>query len=289
MLAALFPPDHPYHWTTIGEIDDLVAAKIDEVREFFRTYYHAGNASLAIAGDIDSAETLDLVNTYFGDLPAGPAVAPVHPDPVTLTGESRLLLEDRVELPRIYIASISPAMFADDDADLDLAADILANGKTSRLYRRLVYEERIATDVSAAQNSREVAGFLQIAATAAPGHTLVELERAIVEEVDRLASEGPSDDEIERGLVQAEAQFVFRLQSVGGFGGKSDQLNAYNVFLDDPNFFDRDLGRYQGVTRQSMQAAVARHVATKRRVALSLVPRGRSALGMPESVPALVS
>jgi zinc protease len=289
MLAALFPPDHPYHWTTIGEIDDLLAARIDEVREFFRTYYHAANASLAIAGDIDSGEVLDLVQGYFGDLPAGPKLKPVHPDPVTLSDETRLLLEDRVELPRIYIAWMSPAMFADDDADLDLAADILANGKTSRLYRRLVYEQRIATDVSAAQNSREVTGFLQVAATAAPGHTLAELDQAIVEEVERLASEGPSDDEIERGRVQAEAQFVFRLQSIGGFGGKSDQLNAYNVFLDDPNYFDRDLARYQRVTRQSIQSAVERYLATPRRVALSVVPRDRGTLALPDSVQAQVS
>ena len=132
-------------------------------------------------------------------------------------------------------------MFAAGDADLDLAADVLANGKTSRLYRRLVFEERIATDVSASQNSREIAGFLQIAATAAPGAPLEELERIIVEEIARLAAEGPTGDEIDRGRVQAEAQFMFRLQTVGGFGGKSDQLNAYNTFLGDPAFFERDL------------------------------------------------
>jgi len=200
-----------------------------------------------------------------------------------------LLLEDRVELPRVYIAWISPAMFADDDADLDLAADILANGKTSRLYRRLVYEQRIATDVSAAQNSREVAGFLQVAATAAPGHTLAELDQAIVEEVERLASEGPSEDEIERGRVQAEAQFVFRLQSVGGFGGKSDQLNAYNVFKGDPAYFERDLERYQVVTAESLRQAVARYLDPGHRVTLSIVPRDRTGLAAPNSSPAVVS
>jgi zinc protease len=289
MLAALYPPDHPYHWTTIGEIDDLNAAKIDEVREFFRTYYHAANASLAIAGDIDADDVLDLVRAYFEDLAPGPAVAPVRPHDVTLADETRLLLEDRVELPRLYIAWISPAMFAADDADLDLAADILANGKTSRLYRRLVYDRRIATDVSAAQNSREVAGFLQLAATAAPGHTLAELEQAIVEEVDRIASEGPTEDEIERGRVQAEAQFVFRLQTVGGFGGKSDQLNAYNIFVGDPDFFNWDLQRYQQVTARSLQAAVKRYLANTRRVTLSVVPRGRTTLAMPDSTPARVS
>ena len=143
--------------------------------------------------------------------------------------------------------------------------------------------------MSAAQNSREVAGFLQLAATAAPGHTLAELEQAFVEEVDRIASEGPTEDEIERGRVQAEAQFVFRLQTVGGFGGKSDQLNAYNVFVGNPDFFNRDLQRYQQVTSQSLQAAVKRYLANPRRVTLSVVPRGRTMLAMPDSTPARVS
>jgi zinc protease len=289
MLAALFPPDHPYHWTTIGEIDDLRAARIDDVRDFFRRYYHPANASLAIAGDIEPSAALDLVQAYFGDLLAGPSANRVSPDPATLAGETRLVFEDRVELPRLYVAWLSPEMFTDDDAALDLAADILANGKTSRLYRRLVYEQRIATDVSASQNSREIAGFLQVAATAAPGHSLAEIDRAITDEVERIAAEGPTDDEIERGRVQAEAQFMFRLQSVGGFGGKSDQLNAYNVFLGDPGFFDRDLGRYQRVTRQSIQSAVARHLATTRRVALSIVPRNCGGLALSGSVAAEVS
>ncbi|HEY7171460.1 MAG TPA: pitrilysin family protein [Vicinamibacterales bacterium] len=289
MLAALFPPDHPYHWTTIGEIADLNAAQLDDVRTFFSTYYHPANASLSIAGDIDTEEALALARAYFEDLASGPAVAPVRPAAAELVGDRRLLLEDRVELPRLYIAWLTPAMFADGDADLDLAADILANGKTSRLYRRLVYDERIATDVSAAQNSREVAGFFQVAATAAPGHTLEELERAIGEEIALLGAAGPSDDEIERGRVQAEAQFMFRLQTVGGFGGKGDQLNAYNTFIGDPDFFTRDLSRYQQVTPASLRAAVARYLPAGCRVTLSIVPRGRAALAMPGSAPAQVS
>ncbi|MQA31244.1 MAG: insulinase family protein [Luteitalea sp.] len=289
MLAALFPPDHPYHWTTIGEIADLNAAKLEDVRAFFSRYYHPANASLAIAGDIAAADALSLARAYFEDIEPGPAVAPVRPADAVLSGDTRLLLEDRVELPRVYVAWMTPAMFADDDAELDLAADILANGKTSRLYKRLVYDERIATDVSAAQNSREIAGFVQVAATAAPGHTLAELERAIVLEIERLAAEGPTADEIARGLVQAEAQFMFRLQTIGGFGGKSDQLNAYNTFIGDPDFFTRDLTRYQRVTRESLRQAVARHLTTAGRVALSIVPRGRTVLAMPDSSPAQVS
>jgi zinc protease len=289
MLAALFPPDHPYHWTTIGEVADLNRASLDEVREFFSTYYHPANASLALAGDLSTGEALDLVRQYFGDLPAGPAVSPVQPAMARLDGERRLLLEDRVELPRLLVAWLTPAMYADDDAELDLVADILANGKTSRLYRRLVFEQAIATDVSAAQNSREIAGFLQIAATAASGHTLSELADVIAEEIERLAASGPTADEIERCRVQAETQFMFRLQTVGGFGGKSDQLNAYNTFLGDPDYFERDLARYRHVSARSLQDALIRHIGHERRVVLSVVPRGRVDLAIPDSSPADVS
>jgi zinc protease len=288
LLAALFPPDHPYHWATIGEIADLQAVQLDEVHAFFLRYYHPGNASLAIAGDIDIVRTLDLVTQYFGELPAGERVNPVRAS-AALDGDTRIYIEDRVELPRLYMAWITPAMFADGDADLDLATDLLANGKTSRLYRRLVFEERIATDVSAAQNSREIAGFAQMTATAAPGHTLAEIEQVILDEIARLSRDGPNGDEMERGRVQAESQFVFRLQTVGGFGGKSDQLNAYNVFVGDANYFDRDLQRYQAVTPSSLQQAAATYLDPAARVTLSIVPRDRVALAAHDSTPAVVA
>jgi zinc protease len=288
LLAALFPEQHPYHWTTIGEIADLQAVQLDEVHAFFRRYYHPANASIALAGDIDSADALALVDQYFGEIDPGDDVDPVRATAM-LDGEVRIQFEDRVELPRLYLAWLTPAMFAEADADLDLATDLLANGKTSRLYRRLVFEERLATDVSASQNSREIAGYAQITATAAPGHTLGEIERVIVEEIDRLATDGPTDEEMERGRVQAEAQFMFRLQTVGGFGGKSDQLNAYNVFLQDPAYFDRDLARYQVVTNTSLQDAVRQHLDPARRVTLSIVPQGRTALAAPNSITAAVS
>jgi zinc protease len=288
VLSALFPPEHPYHWVTIGEIADLHAARLEDVHAFFRRYYHPANASIALAGDIDPEQALALVSAYFEPIDAGERVAPVVAA-AALSGETRILLEDRVELPRLYMSWLTPAMFADGDADLDLAADLLANGKTSRLYRRLVFDERIATDVSASQNSREIAGFMQITATAAPGHSLPELEAAIVEELAKVAAEGPTEDEIERGRVQAESQFVFRLQTVGGFGGKSDQLNAYNVFIGDPAFFDRDLERYYSVTAASLRLEVERWLDPANRVTLSVVPRNRPELAIPDSTPAVVS
>jgi zinc protease len=288
MLSALFPPDHPYHWVTIGEIADLHAARLEDVHAFFRRYYHPANASLALAGDIDPEQALALVSAYFEPIEAAERVAPVVAS-AALHGETRILLEDRVELPRLYMSWLTPAMFAAGDADLDLAADLLANGKTSRLYRRLVFDERIATDVSASQNSREIGGFMQITATAAPGHALPELEAAIVEELAKVAADGPTDDEIERGRVQAESQFVFRLQTVGGFGGKSDQLNAYNVFIGDPAYFDHDLERYYSVTAESLRLGVARWLDPANRVTLSIVPQNRIELAMPDSTPAVVS
>ena len=288
LLAALYPPDHPYHWTTIGEVPDLKAACLEDVRDFFRRFYHPANASIALAGDIDSDAALTLVDRYFGDIPAGPAVTPVRAD-ATLSGDVRLLLEDRVELPRLYLAWLTPAMFAPGDAELDLVSDLLANGRTSRLYRRLVFESRVATDVSASQNSREIGGFLQVAATAAPGHTLAEIERVVLDEIDQFVASGPTPDEMERGRVQAESQFVFRLQTVGGFGGKSDQLNAYHTFTGDPGYFGRDLARYADATPEALVSVARQYLTGTGRVALSIVPRGRVDLALPGSAPAEVS
>jgi zinc protease len=205
-----------------------------------------------------------------------------------MTSQS-LLLEDRVELPRLYLSWHTPAMFAPDDAELDLAADVLAHGKTSRLYRQLVYEQRVATDVSAYQHSRELSGLFQIACTAAAGVPLTVLEQATTEAVQRLADEGPTADELARAEAQTEAQFVYRLQTVGGFGGKSDQLNAYNIFKRNPGFFDADMARYQSVTGEGMAAAVRRWLVGQPRVALSVVPRGERALALPDAVEVQVS
>jgi zinc protease len=183
----------------------------------------------------------------------------------------------------------SPAMFGIDDGELDLVAEVLAAGKTSRLYRSLVYEDRIATEVSASQNSREIGGFFQIVATAAPGRTLEELEKAITREIAAFVSGGPTTTEMERCQAQAEAHFIYRLQTVGGFGGKGDQLNAYTVFLDDPGYFERDLARYRAVTPAGMQRAAHTWLRADSRVVLSVVPRGRVGLALRDSEPVVVS
>jgi zinc protease len=285
VMEAMFPPEHPYHWMTIGSTEDIRAMKLDDVQAFFRMYYHPSNASLALAGDIETGEALKLAERYFGELPAGTKPQPVSAS-ASMGTEVRLLLEDRVELPRLYIGWHSPAMFADGDAEMDLVSDMLANGKTSRLYRVLVYERRIALDVSAYQSSREMGSFFLMVATAAPGRSLSDIAAAIDQELNRMTDDGPTADEMERSSAQAEAHFMYRLQTVGGFGGKSDQLNAYNVFVKDPGYFGRDLARYQQATAQSVQAVAQTVLRPDRRVVLSVVPRGQtsSALAGSEAV-----
>jgi zinc protease len=288
LSTALFPADHPYHWPTIGFTADLRAASLDQVRDFFQTYYHPANASLSLAGDLETAQAFELADKYFGSIAAGPAVTTVSAT-AALTESATLLLADRVELPRVYVSWHSPAMFAQDDAELDVAADVLAHGKTSRLYKTLVYERRVATDVSAYQQSREMSGVFQIACTAAAGVSLTELEVAIRAAVAHLAADGVTDVELERALVQTEAQFIYRLQSIGGFGGKSDQLNAYNTFVGDPGYFERDRERYVNVTSKGVASAVSRWLVKAPSVSLSVVPRGRPELALPGAVEVNVS
>ena len=288
IIEQLFQPDHPYHWLTIGSAEDIRAMQLEEVQEFFRTYYHPANASLAVAGDIETNRALDLVDQYFSEIPSG-----TRPQSVTarasLQREMRLVLEDRVEMPRLYMAWHSPPMFEGGDAEMDLLADLLANGKTSRLYRTLVYDRRIALDVSAFQNSRELGSFFLVVVTAAPGASLAEIAVTIDSELATLIAKGPTHAEMERAEAQAEAHFIYRLQTVGGFGGKSDQLNAYNVFRQDPGFFMHDLARYRNATPETVRNAAERYLSANRRVALSVVPKGHEALALSGSSAVSVS
>ncbi len=278
MVDALFPGAHPYHWSTIGSPDDLRAATAEDARAFFRRYYHPANASLAIAGDVDEAAAFDLAASYFGGIPAGapPGIVPRAPLQAT---PSRRVIEDRVGVPRLYLAWLSPAMYAGGDAELDLLSDILAGGKASRLYRSLVYERRLATDVSAYQGSRERGGSFQVVATAVPGVSLDVIERALHEEIRRVRAEEVTSDELARAKALIETAFVSRLETVGGFGGTSDQLNHYNVFLGDPGCFAWDLGRYRSADGDGIRRTAADALDPAHCVTLSVVPCRRAGPG----------
>ena len=261
------------------------------MQAFFRTYYHPSNASLAIAGDIDAAQALRARRAATSaSMPGRTAGRAVSAPTAPVAGERPAGPRgSRRAAARCTWRGIRRRCSRGGDAELDLLADLLANGKTSRLYRTLVYERRVALDVSASQHSRELGSFFLLAATAAPGRTLAEIAAVIDREIQRLIDDGPTDAEIERGLAQAEAHFMYRLQTVGGFGGKSDQLNAYNVFQGDPGFFGADLARYRDATARSIQAAARDVLAFDRRVILSVVPRGQAALALPGSDPVAVS
>ena len=280
ILQRLYPPDHPYHWPVIGSMADLSAATLDDVRGFFRTYYTPNNATLAIAGDITPRATRQLVERYFGDIPRGPAVTRPEPPAVQLGADVYATIEDRVQVPRVYDAWHTVKAFADGDAMLDVLANVLAGGRSSRLYKRLVYELQIATDVVAFQDGGRIDGKFELWATARLGHDLTELERVIDEEVRKIAQAGPTPREVERAQNSFEAQFLSRMERVGGFGGKADQLNFYNYFVGTPDYFEKDLDRYRKVTAAEVQQAARRYLADAHRVVLSVVPQGKPELGV---------
>ena len=275
VYEALYPPDHPYHWPVIGSMDDLSAATLDDVMSFFRTYYAPNNASLAVAGDVSETEVRRLVERYFGDVPSGPPIPPVtFPDP-TLAAPKELVLEDAVQLPRLYVAWHSPKGYTDEDAALDVLSSVLTEGKSSRLYKRLVYDEQIAADVSAFQDGMELGGGFWIIATAKPDVPLEKLASAVREELDRLVTQGVTSEERERAVNGVETSFVRSLERVGGFGGKADRLNEYHFMVGTPGWVRQDLARYQRVTEAGVAEVAGRWLAGKPAVWLSVVPQGR--------------
>lgn len=274
----LFPKEHPYHWPTIGYMDDLSAASYDDVVEFFKKYYAPNNASLVVAGDIDLAETRALVEKWFSEVPPGEPVLPVAAPPAALTGVTRRTITDAVQLPRLTLAWMTPRHFAPGDAELDMVAQVLAGGKNSRLYKRLVYDMQIAQDVSAFQESGALASVFVVQVTPRPeaGKTADELVarvQAIVdEELDTLRTTAPSTREMERVANQLEAAFYSSMERVGGFGGRANRLNAYFYATGNPDYVAEDLARYRAVTAVDLQAIVQKHLPKDRRVELVVVP-----------------
>ncbi len=277
----LYPPEHPYHWPTIGSMEDLTAASYDDVVEFFKTYYVPNNASLVIAGDIDPARTKELVAKWFADVPRGKPVLPLGKPASYLSHEKRVIIEDKVQLPRLYLAWDSPAHYSPGDAELDILSNILAGGKNSRLYKRLVYEREIAQDVSAAQESGFLTSRFSIVATARSGHTLAELESAIREELNKIKDEPPTLRELQRAVNGYEAAFLDRLERIGGFGGKADQLNGYFTETGNPDYFHEDMARYAALTPGDIRSIARTYLRDDGAVVLSVVPEGKKELAAP--------
>jgi zinc protease len=277
----LYPADHPYHWPVIGSMEDLSAASYQDVVDFFKKYYTPANATLAIAGDVSTAQARQAAEKWFGDVPSGQPVTPIAAPAAILTEEKHVVLEDRVQLPRVYVAYHSPAWLAPGDATLDITANVLAGGKNSRLYKRLVYDLQIAQDVSAFQSSNWLGSQFMIVATARSGHNLNELATVIDEEIKKLTTEPPTGREVARAVNQYESGFLDRLEQIGGFGGKADQLNQYSLRTGDPDYFAEDLARYRALDSTDVQSAVITFLKPDARVILSVVPQGKTELAVP--------
>jgi zinc protease len=275
ILARLFPPGHPYSWPVIGSLADLQAATLEDVRDFFRTWYAPNNASIAIAGAISPADARRLVERWFGDIPRGPALTRNTPPPVRLEADVHHTLGDRVQLPRLYNAWHTVRLLHEDDAALDVLAGVLAGGRSSRLYRRLVYDLRIAADVVAYHDALRMDGSFRLYTTARPGHDLNELQRVVDEEIRRLVAEGPTAREVQRVQNQTEARFLDRMETVLG---KADRLNHYAYFAGTPDWVQQDLDRTRRVTPADVQRVARQYLADAHRVVLSVVPQGRTTL-----------
>jgi zinc protease len=272
---SLYPAGHPYHWPTIGSHQDLEAARVDDVRAFFRRFYVPANASVVIAGDFDPARARTLVGRYFGWQPRRPVPPKGSAPPVRLVQDKLVEVTDRVQLPRLYLVWPSPAVFAPGDADLDLGAAILGAGKSSRLYRALVFEQKIAQEVSADQDGAALGGKLMVVATAKPGHTLDELGRAVDAEVARMRAEPPTAGEVE-GARNRRLAGLYR--AVDNLEQRADLLNRYELMLGDPGGLARDVARYRAVTPASIQASFARVTAAPR-LLLRVTPEPKPAAG----------
>jgi zinc protease len=271
ITASTWPAGHPYSWTVIGSMDDLNAASLDDVKEWFRTYYGPSNATLAIAGDIDPETARARVEKYFGDIPAGPPVPHQKTWIAKMSGTHRERMEDRVPQPRIYKVWNVPERGSPDEAYLDLVASCLAAGKDSRLYKRLVYDDQIATSVNAFSFNREIAGQFQIIATLKPGQDLEKAESAIDQELAKLIATGPTPDELERAKTTYAANFVRGLDRVGGFGGKSDVLAEGQVYMNDPAAYKKMLLLKRNASAAQVQAA-ARQWLSDGQFVLEVVP-----------------
>jgi len=273
LMPALYPAGHPYSWSTIGSMTDLSAASLEDVKDFFRTYYAPNNATIVVAGAVKADSVRQLVRAMFSEIPRGPAITRPAPAPFAVR-DTVIVLEDRVQLPRVYLAWHGVKEFSADDAALDIAAYVLSGARNSRLTQALVYDRELATNVNAFNSSKRLDGDVQVVATARPGVGLDTLQRVIDSELRLLATRGPSARELEQARNAIEAQFLQRLEFSSA---KADQLNAYFYAHGTPDWFQQDLERYRRVTAADVQRVVRKYLLGER-VTLSVVPQGKTGL-----------
>ena len=272
ILAALYPKSHPYSWPVIGSMTDLSAASLSDVQNFFKTYYAPNNATLTIAGDFDPASVKKLVAQYFADIPRGPEVKRrVTVPPVVIPRDTFLVLEDKVQLPRVFYTWHSVKGFSKDDAALDILAQVIANDKNSRLYKKLVYELQIAQNVRASQDGSRLDGKFEIDVTPKPGQKVSDIDRIVQTEITNVINNGVTLRELQRAQNLYKASFLNRLASVLG---KADVLNSYNYLVGNPDYVQLDAARYEHVTAADVQR-VAKTYLGRPKIVLTVVPEGK--------------
>jgi zinc protease len=276
----LYPEGHPYSWTTIGSMADLDAAELEDVNEFFRTYYAPNNATVAVVGAVDTEQVRGWVERYFGWIPRGEPVERPSLAVPALASTAYRVIEDRVSLPELTVIWRTGPRFSPDEAALDALAAILTQGKSSRLHRRLVYEQQVAAFTVAWNQASLISGDLWLRTRAVPGTDLDGILAAIDEEVARIAETPPAQEELDRvvnGLVTA---FVRGLETVEG---KADQLNEYLYYTGEPDHAERDLARYRALTPRDVQEAARGYLHRRNRVVISIVPQGATELAVQET------
>ncbi|MQF98671.1 MAG: insulinase family protein [SAR202 cluster bacterium] len=271
LQQALYPLPHPYHWPTIGFHEDLNAATLEDAKKFFREFYSPSNASLSIAGDFDVDKTKAQVEKYFGSLKQGPNLNRKGNMESMIQGKTSVTLYDKVLLPKLILAWPSTPRFHEDEAALSILASILGAGKVSRLHKTLVYEQRIAQSVGVGNSPSEIAGEFYLEATAAPDHSIKEIEAAVFGEIEKIQKEPPSQEELQRIKNVMELQRIRQMAQVGGFGGRANRLNSFNVFGGDPGLINTDFERYIAVTSEDISRVAQIYLST-RLVSLVVLP-----------------
>ncbi len=279
----LYPKEHPYFADVMGSHADVEAARLNDVRDFFKQYYVPNNSTIVIAGDINKAETRKLVEKYFGTIPTGPKVEAVNVQTPAITSERRETVTDTVKLPKIYLAWLSPAAFAPGDADLDVAAQVLGGGKASRMYRKLVYEQQIAQSAVCYHQSLALGGPFACEITAKPNVKAEDLEKAAEAVIADFISNGPTPDEVARARNVIEAGKIRNLERLGGFGGIADMFNYYNQYLGDPGYLAKDIARFDAVTPASVKKWSDSTLGNNQRVVVTCIPGKKVVNDVPRS------
>jgi len=272
----LYPAPHPYFDCVIGVIPEIQSASLQDLRSFFRQFYGPNNASLAIVGDFDPAQAKQLIATYFGPIPRVASVKrPEVPQPM-LTSVVHERLDDKLaEVPRLFWVWNGIKEFSDDEPAGDVLADIIANGRTSRLYRSLVFDKKLASGVNAGNAALQLGGYFQISATANAAHTVEEMQPSIQASIDDIKANGVKPEEVERAKRNILAGLLRTVERVGGFGGKADLLNSYETFLGDPGYLPHDLARYRAVTPEAVKAFANKYLPNDKRLELDIEPAAK--------------